>query len=68
MYELLPIEFSAIVVALLRLTFICDPIALDIIFIKLIELVTFSPLIVIVIFKKSFDFRNDTFYKIEIHY
>jgi hypothetical protein len=48
--ELLPTEFSAVVVALLRLTFICDPRALDIIFIKLIELVTFSPPIVIVIF------------------
>ena len=48
--ELLPTEDSAVAVALLRLTFICDPIALDIIFIKLIELVIFSPPIVIVIF------------------
>src|SRR5215212_8153506 len=46
--ELLPTEFSAIVVALLRLTFICDPRALVIIFIKLIELVTFSPRIIII--------------------
>src|SRR5215208_7275355 len=51
--ELFSTEFSAIVVALLKLTFICDPRALDIIFIKLIELVIFPPLIVIVIFPGS---------------